>query len=181
MNDENRWATEARVGARLQPRASRHAFVPPLIRAFSSFVIRHSSLPLLHSSFVIRHSSLVLLAMLLFSRVNAAEPDILLADFEGTTYGAWKATGTAFGDGPARGTLASQQNVSGYSGQGLVNTYLKGDNSTGSLTSPEFKIERRYLNFLIGGGYRPGEAVLRSEERRVGKEGRARWVPEYGE
>jgi sucrose-6-phosphate hydrolase SacC (GH32 family) len=111
-------------------------------------------------SFVIRHSSFVLLATLLLSRAYAAEPDIVLADFEGTNYGAWKATGTAFGDVPARGALANQQRVSGYSGQGLVNTYLKGDNSTGSLTSPEFKIERRYLNFLIGGGYRPGEAGM---------------------
>ena len=98
--------------------------------------------------------------MLLSARVHAAEPDILLADFEGTNYGAWKATGAALGDAPARGTLPNQQKVTGFSGQGLVNTYLKGDNSTGSLTSPEFKIERRYLNFLIGGGYRPGEAGM---------------------
>ena len=136
----------------LQSRVSHVAFPLTAARPHSSFVIRHSS-------FVI-HLSLALLAALLVTRVTAVETDIVLADFEGTNYGAWKATGAAFGDAPARGTLANQQKVSGFTGQGLVNTYLKGDNSTGSLTSPEFKIERRYLNFLIGGGHRPGEAGM---------------------
>jgi fructan beta-fructosidase len=31
-----------------------------------------------------------------------AAPDIVLADFEGADYGAWKAEGKAFGSGPAR-------------------------------------------------------------------------------
>src|SRR6266540_2262133 len=162
-NDEYRRTTEARLGERLQPRRSRRAVPPPVIRAHSSFVIRHFVPPPViraHSSFVIRHFSLALLATCLFTHVHAAESDILLADFEGTNYGAWKATGAAFGEAPARGTLANQQKVAGFLGQGLVNTYLKGDNSTGTLTSPEFKVERRYLNFLIGGGHRPGEAGL---------------------
>ncbi|NQT17668.1 MAG: GH32 C-terminal domain-containing protein, partial [Planctomycetes bacterium] len=82
----------------------------------------------------------------------AAEPDILIADFEGDTYGDWKVTGEAFGPGPARGTLHGQMAVSGFEGRGLVNTFYKGDGSTGTLTSPEFTIERNYVNFLIGGG-----------------------------
>jgi fructan beta-fructosidase len=36
--------------------------------------------------------------------------------------------------------------------KGLVNSFFKGDDSTGTLTSPEFRIERRFINFLIGGG-----------------------------
>lgn len=82
----------------------------------------------------------------------AAEPDLVLADFEGDTYGDWKATGTAFGPGPARGTLPGQMQVEGFQGKGLVNSFFDGDKSTGSLTSPEFQIERNYLSFLIGGG-----------------------------
>ena len=31
-----------------------------------------------------------------------SRPDIVIADFEGDTYGDWKTTGTAFGPGPAR-------------------------------------------------------------------------------
>ena len=42
--------------------------------------------------------------------------------------------------------------VSGFLGRGLVNSFVKGDKSTGTLTSPPFLIERPYLNFLIGGG-----------------------------
>lgn len=81
---------------------------------------------------------------------NAAE--VVIADFESDTYGDWQVTGDCFGAGPARGTLPSQMTVSGYQGQGLVNSYVGGDRTTGTLTSPPFKIERRYINFLIGGG-----------------------------
>ncbi|MFE9450756.1 GH32 C-terminal domain-containing protein [Streptomyces sp. NPDC006739] len=80
-----------------------------------------------------------------------------LADFEGGTYsspvGDWTATGDAFGTGPAQGTLPDQQQVSGYLGHGLVNSYLHGDAATGTLTSPAFTIDKKYLDFLIGGGY----------------------------
>lgn len=78
--------------------------------------------------------------------------DIVIADFEGETYGDWKITGEAFGKGPAHGAFQWQQPVTGFLGKGLVNTFLGGDNATGTLTSPEFKIERKFINFLIGGG-----------------------------
>ncbi len=42
--------------------------------------------------------------------------------------------------------------VDGYHGKRLVNSFFKGDGTTGTLESPEFKIERQYLKFLIGGG-----------------------------
>jgi sucrose-6-phosphate hydrolase SacC (GH32 family) len=87
-------------------------------------------------------------------------PDILIADFEGTNYGGWTATGTAFGPGPARGTLPNQMRVSGFQGKGLVNSFYGGDRSTGTLTSPPFKIERPYLKFLIGGGGFAGETCM---------------------
>jgi fructan beta-fructosidase len=90
----------------------------------------------------------------------ADRPDVLIADFEGETYGDWKTTGTAFGTGPARGTLPGQMPVSGYLGKGLVNSFNGGDKSTGTLTSPPFKIERRYINFLIGGGKYPGKTCV---------------------
>jgi fructan beta-fructosidase len=90
----------------------------------------------------------------------ASEPDLVLADFEGKDYGEWQATGTAFGSGPARGALPGQMEVSGYLGQGLVNSFNGGDAATGALTSPEFRISRRYLTFLIGGGDYPGKTCL---------------------
>ncbi len=83
---------------------------------------------------------------------GAGREDLLVADFEGSDYGDWKTTGEAFGAGPARGTLPGQMHVTGYRGKGLVNSFLEGDRTTGTLTSPPLTIERRYLSFLIGGG-----------------------------
>ena len=104
------------------------------------------------------------LAVCLLAAVVLGQPagvdDILIADFEGKDYGDWKVTGTAFGPGPAKGTLPNQMPVSGYLGQGLVNSYFGGDASTGTLTSPPFKIERKYINFLIGGGKHPDETCI---------------------
>ena len=85
------------------------------------------------------------------SVLSAAEP-IVIADFEGSDYGAWKTTGTAFGSGPAHGKLPGQMPVEGFLGKGLVNSFNGGDNSTGRLTSPPLKLERTFITFLIGGG-----------------------------
>ncbi len=92
----------------------------------------------------------------------AAESDILVADFEWETWegSGWTVTGEAFGPGPARGTFANQMAVSGFEGKRLVNTYHKGDAATGTATSPSFTIERKYLNFLIGGGAYEGKTCM---------------------
>ncbi|UCG56752.1 MAG: glycoside hydrolase family 32 protein [Phycisphaerales bacterium] len=90
----------------------------------------------------------------------AVRQDYMIADFEGKDYGDWIVTGEAFGPGPARGTLPDQMDVSGFEGLGLVNSYYKGDDTTGTLTSPPFEIERKYINFLIGGGKYPGQTCI---------------------
>lgn len=95
--------------------------------------------------------SILAFALELTPNLRAAD-DLLIADFEGADYGLWKTTGEAFGPGPARGTLPGQMNVGGFQGRGLVNSFFQGDGSTGTLTSPEFKIERKFISFLIGGG-----------------------------
>ncbi len=77
--------------------------------------------------------------------------EIVFETFE-AGYGKWKVEGDAFGTEPAKGTLPSQQTVSGFLGKGLVNTFLKGDTTKGRLTSPSFKVERKFIAFLIGGG-----------------------------
>lgn len=86
--------------------------------------------------------------------------DVVVADFESPNYGTWVATGEAFGRGPARGTLPGQMEVTGFQGKGLVNSFVGGDAMTGTLTSPPFPIERKYLNFLIGGGGHAGETCM---------------------
>ena len=89
--------------------------------------------------------------LLVTSSLHAAE-DLLIEDFEGDSYGDWTVTGEAFGLAPAKGTLPNQMKVSGYHGERLINTFLGGDKSTGTATSPQFTIERSHLVFLIGGG-----------------------------
>jgi sucrose-6-phosphate hydrolase SacC (GH32 family) len=64
------------------------------------------------------------------------------------------------GAAPAKGTLAGQQTVTGYAGSQLVNTFLSGDSTTGTLTSPAFTISLPYVNFLIGGGNAPGTECI---------------------
>jgi len=82
---------------------------------------------------------------------RAAE-EILFADFEGINYVGWQVEGEAFGTGPARGAFPNQMKIEGFQGKALVNSFLGGDGPTGKLTSSPFKVERRYLRFLIGGG-----------------------------
>ena len=101
----------------------------------------------------------ILVASVSLGVLRAAE-DILIADFEGTNYESWNVTGEAFGPGPARGTLPGQMVVEGYLGHGLVSSFYHGDGTTGALTSPGFKLERRFLKFLIGGGGYPGKTCI---------------------
>jgi sucrose-6-phosphate hydrolase SacC (GH32 family) len=91
---------------------------------------------------------------------SAPAGETVLGDFEGQDYGDWKATGDCFGKAPAKGVHGNQQPVTGFAGKGLVNTFLHGDNTQGTLTSPEFTISKDWVNFLIGGGAKPGKACV---------------------
>jgi sucrose-6-phosphate hydrolase SacC (GH32 family) len=90
----------------------------------------------------------------------AERPDLVIADFESATYGTWTVAGDAFGPGPATGALPGQMPVSGFQGERLVNSFYQGDKTTGSLTSPTFQIDRRYINFLVGGGNHPNQTAM---------------------
>lgn len=98
-------------------------------------------------------------SLVMTSSLAWAAEDILIADFEGSDYGKWEVTGDAFGTAPVKGTLPGQHPVSGFKGKGLVNTYLKGDKTTGTLTSPEFTVERKCIVFVIGGGAHKGTCM----------------------
>jgi len=86
--------------------------------------------------------------------------ETVFADFEGPDYGRWVAQGPAVGRRPAKGKIGGQQPVSGWRGKGFVNTFLPDDDTRGTLTSPEFTVEHRYINFRIGGGQHPGTCCL---------------------
>ena len=79
--------------------------------------------------------------------------DILLGDFEGMTYPmGWEVKGKAFGSGPSRGPVDGQGPFTVYSGKALANSFHGGDSSTGSLTLRPFVIERKRIQFFVGGG-----------------------------
>lgn len=75
-------------------------------------------------------------------QLSCRAQDITIADFEGSDYGDWTTTGTAFGSGPQSGIAKSDNG---------------GDAATGTLTSPKFTIERDYINFLVSGGNWPDD------------------------
>ncbi|MDB5328689.1 MAG: sacC, partial [Phycisphaerales bacterium] len=89
-----------------------------------------------------------------------AEPDHLIADFEGDTFAGWTVTGTAFGKGPIDVPLPLQQPVAGFEGARYVNSYHGTDKGQGTLTSPEFTITNNAISFLIGGGAHPGQTCI---------------------
>lgn len=62
-------------------------------------------------------------------------------------------SGPAFTGKTTKNPVRHQQRVSGYEGKGLINSFDSlGDGQVGSLLSPEFTIQKRYLKFLVGGG-----------------------------
>ncbi|MES2476296.1 MAG: glycoside hydrolase family 32 protein [Verrucomicrobiota bacterium] len=106
------------------------------------------------------HLARLLLCYVGATVISTAAEDMILTDFEGGNFGDWKVEGEAFGDGPAKGGVNGQMEVSGFFGTGFANSYHGGDDAIGTLTSPEFKVARKYLNFLIGGGKHTGEACM---------------------
>jgi non-lysosomal glucosylceramidase len=93
-------------------------------------------------------------------------PAIPLADFEFESWekSGWVAEGDAFKTGPQAGTLP---NVKGFQGKSYAHSHNiraarqgSPDRLTGTLTSPPFKAERRFLNFLLAGGERPAELAV---------------------
>src|SRR4051794_17733828 len=76
----------------------------------------------------------------------------VLGDFEGPDYGSWTPTGDFAGTTPHRGG-------DGRVGEQSVDTFFgnpnNGDPNTGSIVSPEFTINRDFLDFEIAGGNHP--------------------------
>ncbi len=93
---------------------------------------------------------------------DAPRPNITISDFEGQNYEDWTAEGDAFASAPVAGyKRGGMGDVFGFHGRKLVNTFVpNGDEATGTLTSPEFTVERENIVFYIGGGRFPGETGI---------------------
>ncbi len=84
--------------------------------------------------------------------VNSRAEDLVIGCFSGTNYGDWKSTGTAFKHGPASGALLTELEIENVPKSAVASSEVEGDQPTGTLTSPLFKIARQYIGFRIGGG-----------------------------
>lgn len=97
---------------------------------------------------------------LTLERENPDSAYTVFEDFEGGDYDTWTREGEAFGAAPSTGTSPKQNPVSGFMGQGLVNTYVPDDRPRGRLVSRAFKIEHEYIGFLVGGGAHAGRTCI---------------------
>lgn len=93
--------------------------------------------------------------------------NIVFTDFE-NGYGKWKVEGSAFKKSPFPvSEFVANNKLTGYSGKYVVNSYNtrikinNADRHTGTLTSPEFTITRKYISFLIAGGSHQGKVEIR--------------------
>lgn len=96
-------------------------------------------------------------------------PRTTIEDFQHPGYGGWKTEGSAFGSGPIRKKDApSYQGSFGGPGDWMVNSHATApgndvasrDAATGKLASPPFRVNRKFLNFWIGGGNHPNRECL---------------------
>ncbi len=82
----------------------------------------------------------------------------VLFDFESPDHGPWRRQGAAFGKGPVDGPLwdfrrnRAQGLVAGAGGRRWVSSFHGGDIATGKLISPRFRLDRPWLQMLLGGG-----------------------------
>lgn len=95
---------------------------------------------------------LITIGWLSLSLSSCSANDVVIDNFESGDFSKWAVEGDAFGKQPARGSYSGQQEVSGFEGKYLVNSFSGGDDSRGTLVSKEFTIGRDYINFLLGGG-----------------------------
>jgi fructan beta-fructosidase len=84
--------------------------------------------------------------------VHCCAEELAIGQLSSTHYGDWKATGTAFNLGPASGEQLPKLEIENARDNQVVSSEMEGDGPTGTLTSPRFKIARKYIAFRIGGG-----------------------------
>ncbi len=94
--------------------------------------------------------------------ISSAAGDVFINDFEAEDHGEWQVSGEAFGQEPVTGALPGQPAVRGWENGRFINSFHGGEAAKGVLTSPEFVIERDFINFQIGGGHHRGSRRTRA-------------------
>jgi sucrose-6-phosphate hydrolase SacC (GH32 family) len=99
-----------------------------------------------------RHAIFILALMISTVFAKGGAP-IVIDRFIEPDYMGWDITGEAFIDGPARGAnLLARLEIENAKDSSLACSEINGDEPQGRLLSHPFKIERDYIEFLIGGG-----------------------------
>jgi len=110
---------------------------------------------------------------------KAKRDDLMVEAFEGEDFGDWTVTGQAFGDGPVKvSEVPGYQGDLAAIGQRVINSHASApgktlpqkDAAVGTLTSPPFTLERKYINIRVGGGAHAGRTCvnLRVGDKLVG-------------
>ena len=90
---------------------------------------------------------------LLVLAANARADDVPIARFNGASYGNWTIEGDAFKPGPVSGDMLKKLEIENApDGFSVASSEVQGDGPTGTLTSPEFTIQRKCIAFTIAGG-----------------------------
>ncbi|HEY0868162.1 MAG TPA: GH116 family glycosyl hydrolase [Fimbriimonas sp.] len=100
------------------------------------------------------------------SESDTSRPPILFEDWNQEDYEGWTVSGTAFGPGPMAKTALGGH--VGGPGEKFAKSYnirngednVRGDAHLGRLASRPFKIERKFVEFYIGGGNHPNKACM---------------------
>lgn len=105
----------------------------------------------------------IILALFAMSAMQCfGKADVIVDDFESGSYAPkWTVEGEAFGPAPAKGGYPYQGKVTAYNGSYLVDSYFNRDDTVGKMASAPFKIERKYLTALVGGGEKNDKLYMR--------------------
>lgn len=91
-------------------------------------------------------------ALLHFASATGSD-DLPIGVFKGDHYDGWTAEGAAFAPGPVTGDMLRTLEIESAPEEASVAcSEVDGDRPIGTLTSPEFVIERKFIAFTVGGG-----------------------------
>ncbi|MGE5607899.1 MAG: hypothetical protein ACM359_01475 [Bacillota bacterium] len=90
--------------------------------------------------------------ILVIAAVTRAD-DLPIGRFKGESYEGWTVEGEAFKPGPVSGDMLTKLEIENATdGWAVASSEVHGDGPTGTLTSPPFKVERKFIAFTIAGG-----------------------------
>lgn len=96
-------------------------------------------------------TKLTLFALCLTVSSCSQHDKIILDDFEQGTFIEWIVEGDAFGKKPVETCPEQKHKIDHYDGNFFVNSFHGGGCSKGKLTFRNFTIQKKYINFLLGG------------------------------